>query len=447
VGRRGLFEGAAPSFLHSDRALARLARPLARFLQVEEAGGVVLVGATVVALIWANSPWDASYRSFWQTSIDLRIGPYEFSEDLAHWVNDALMAVFFFVVGLEIKRELVTGELRDRRNLALPALAALGGMVVPALIFSIVNLGGDGASGWGIPMATDIAFALALVAVLGSRVPAPLRVFLLTLAIVDDIGAIVVIAIFYADDVEPGFLLIAAGVAALVAIMRAVRVVYWPVYVIAGLGLWMAVYESGVHATIAGVAMGLLTPARPRQSAVEAEQIVDVLEGRAELSADDVREISASIRDSVSVCERLIDVLHPWTSYVIIPVFALANAGIVLGGDTFTNPSAVFGGVVIGLVVGKFVGVAGFTWLTVRLGLGRLPEAVEWTHVAGIAALAGVGFTVSLFVTALAYDSLALQEQAKAGILIASVAAAGIGLAILGFRKPTSPTADLDEGD
>jgi len=396
----------------------------------------------VAALVWANSPWEASFASFWSTSLELDIGPYHFNEDLAHWVNDALMAVFFFVVGLEIKRELVTGELRDRRAVALPALAALGGMAVPALIYVAVNISGDSTAGWGIPMATDIAFALGIVALLGSRVPSPLKVFLLTLAIIDDIGAIVVIAVFYTDELEPSHLLLAAGVATSVAAMRRMNVRYTPVYVAAGMGLWLAVYESGVHATIAGVVMGMLTPALPRQSEIEAEAIVDTLELQPELCVDDVRDISAAIRDSVSLCERLIDALHPWTSYVIVPVFALANAGIALSTATLSDPSAVLLGVAAGLVIGKLVGVAGCTWLAVRLGIAELPADVRWRHVVGIGALAGIGFTVSLFITALAFDDLAQQDDAKVGILAASVAAAVLGVAILSVRREPSPPAE-----
>lgn len=432
---------ATPSFLHSDRALARLARPLVRFSHIEAAGGIVLVVATVAALVWANSPWKASYTSFWATEINLRIGSYRFTEDLAHLVNDALMAVFFFVVGLEIKHELVAGELRDRRAVALPAVAALGGMVVPAAIYAAINTGGEGSAGWGIPMATDIAFTLGVVALLGARVPAPLKVFVLALAIVDDLGAIIVIAIVYTADLEPGFLVVAAAIAAAVAVMRRVRVVTTPLYVLGGLALWLAVYESGVHPTIAGVVMGLLAPARPLQPELEAERIVDALEGRADVEVSEVRATATAIRDSVSVCERLLDALHPWTSYGIVPVFALANAGIVLSADAFTEPSAVLVGVVAGLVVGKLVGVAGFSWLAVRLGLARLPDGVRWGQLVGVAALTGIGFTVALFITGLAFTGAAatgLADSAKLGILLASVLSAIVGAAVL-LRTGPSP--------
>jgi Na+:H+ antiporter, NhaA family len=421
---------AQPTFLQSDRTLARAAQPFARFLQVEAAGGILLLAATVTALVWANSPWQGSYESLWSTTIRVEFGSYVFDEDLGHVVNDLLMAVFFFVVGMEIKRELVVGELRDRRSVALPAMAAVGGMIVPAAIYLAFNVGGDGASGWGIPMATDIAFALGVVALLGSRVPGSVKVLLLTLAIVDDIGAIAVIALFYADDLDPALLVTGLGIVVLVAVMHRVRVVYPPVLVVAGMLLWLAVYESGVHATIAGVTMGLLTPARPLQTELEAEEIVDVLEGQPDLRAEDIRVTATAIKGSVSACDRLIAALHPWTSYVIVPVFALANAGVVLSADAFSKPSAVFTGVAVGLVAGKLVGVAGFSWLAVRLGLGRLPDGARWGHILGVAAVAGIGFTVSLFITGLAFDTVGPQHDAKIGTLTASIVAAAGGAGI-----------------
>jgi NhaA family Na+:H+ antiporter len=431
AGLPPILPGTEPTFLHSDAPLARLARPVARFLSVEAAGGLVLVVAAVAALAWANSPWQASYTSFWATPLEVHIGPFVFEENLGHWVNDALMAIFFFVVGLEIKREVVTGELRDRRAIALPALAALGGMMVPAALYLAVNVAGPGADGWGIPMATDIAFALGVVALLGSRIPSSLKVFLLTLAIIDDIGAITVIAVFYTDDLAPQYLLGAAGLVGFVMVLRRSRVVYPPVYVSIGIALWLAVYESGVHATIAGVAMGLLTPAKPLQSELDAQTIVDHLENRPELTVDEVRATARAITQSVSLCDRLIELLHPWTSYVIVPIFALANAGITLTGGAFSSPSAVLVGVMMGLVVGKPLGITAFVWLSVRLGLATLPEGVTWRQLTGLATLAGIGFTVSLFIAGLAFTDAQLQTDAKTGILVASVIAAVLGSAVL----------------
>ena len=418
---------ASPSFLYSDRRLARMVvQPLNRFLHVEAAGGILLVLATIVALVWANV-WPASYESLWSTEVRIQVGDYEFADDLQHLVNDLLMGLFFFVVGMEIKRELVSGELRDRRAVALPAMAALGGMIVPATIFLAFNAAGDGRDGWGIPMATDVAFALGVVALLGARVPASVKVLLLTLAIVDDIGAIVVIALFYTSDLEPIFLVFAAGLAVVVAVILRLDVTYPPIFLGLGLLLWLMVYESGVHATIAGVVMGLLTPAVPRQTDLEADEVVDVLENRPELHASDVRMAAYAIRGSVSACDRLIDGLHPWTSYVIVPLFAVANAGVEISGDELRDPSAVFVGVLLGLVVGKLVGITAFSWLTVRLGLGRLPAGTHWGHITGVAAVAGIGFTVSLFITGLAFDDVGLQDDAKLGTLSASIVAAVVG--------------------
>ena len=435
---------AQPTFLQSDRPLARAVRPFIRFSHIEAAGGIVLVIATVIALGWANSPWQAGYEAVWTTNVRFELGSYVFDEDLGHVVNDLLMAVFFFVVGMEIKRELVAGELRDRRAVALPAMAALGGMIVPAGIYLAFNAGGDGARGWGIPMATDIAFALGVVALLGHRVPSTVKVLLLTLAIVDDIGAIVVIAVFYTERVELKFVLAAMMCAVAVAVMHRARVVYSPLIAIAGCALWLTVYESGIHATIAGVIMGLLTPARPAQSELEAEELVDVLENDDDIRADDVRATATLIRGSVSACDRLIEALHPWTSYLIVPTFALANAGIVLSADSISSPSAVLGGVAVALVAGKLVGVALFSWVAVRLGFGRLPDALRWGHVIGVAALAGIGFTVSLFITGLAFDDSAVQDDAKIGILLASVVAAIFGAGILATVARHDPPATRD---
>jgi NhaA family Na+:H+ antiporter len=389
---------ARPTFLQSDRRLARAMQPMVRFLHVEAASGIVLLAATVAALVWANSRWQDGYESFWSTTIRIEVGSYVFDEDLVHVVNDALMPLFFFVVGMEIKRELVLGELRDRRAVALPALAALGGMVVPAAIYAAFNAGGPGADGWGIPMATDIAFAMGVVALLGGRVPPPVKVLLLTLAIVDDIGAIGVIAVFYTDHLRPSLLLVAAGLALLVWVMYRVNVTSAVLFVAAGMALWLAVYESGVHATIAGVVLGLVTPARPSQRGLQSDEIVEVLD-REQSKADDVRATANLIRHSVSPCDRLIDAFHPWTSYVVLPIFALANAGIPLSANVLRDPSDVVLGVVVGLVVGKLVGVVSFSWLAVRLGLGRLPAGTRWGHIFGLGAVAGIGFTVSLFIS------------------------------------------------
>jgi Na+:H+ antiporter, NhaA family len=408
--------------------------------------------ATVLALVWANSPWTDHYDSLWHTEVDIRVGSLGFSEDLRHLVNEGLMALFFFVVGLEVKRELVTGELRQWRTAALPAIAAVGGMVVPALVYLAVNAGGTGAAGgagaggaargWGIPMATDIAFAIGVVALLGRRVPPSLKLFLLTLAIVDDIGAIVVIAAFYSGGVSFQALLVAAVVLGVMAGLRRAGVTWLPVYVLAGIGVWLAFYESGVHATIAGALLGLLTPARPvAPAAVARDWAADLSDepGPAEL-----KTMTDLAKSSVSVAERLEHLLHPLTSFAIVPLFALANAGVVLERDALEAPGAsrIALGVVLGLVVGKLVGVSGAAWLAVRLGVGTLPAGVRWGQVLGIAAMAGIGFTVSLFVAGLAFTTPEAENAAKVGVLVASglASALGVGLLVVASRTDAAGT-------
>jgi Na+:H+ antiporter, NhaA family len=407
----------------------RLIRPLVDFLHTESAGGVVLVAAAIVALLWANSPWDASYHDVWTTDLAVALGDWELDLDLRDWINDGLMALFFFVVGLEIKRELVEGELRDPRRAALPVWAALGGMIVPALIYAAFNAGGEGSDGWGIPMATDIAMAVGVLSLLGSRASSSLKLFLLALAIVDDIGAIVVIAVFYTKDIGGEALLASAGLVMVVAVMRRAGVVSVAPYAVIGAGLWLALHESGVHATLAGVALGLLTPTRP----IRHPELVDAAELADVSSYEAARQTATAARESVSVVEWLEHQLHPWTSFVIVPLFVLANAGVPLSGAAVSDAlrSSVAGGIVVGLVVGKFVGIAGFTWLAARLRIARLPEDATWTGILGVSALAGIGFTVSIFITDLAFAGTALEDQAKIAILAASVLATAIGSGLL----------------
>jgi Na+:H+ antiporter, NhaA family len=408
--------------------------PLREFLYTESAGGVILVAAALVALVWANSPWKDAYQDLWHTELSISLGERTLELDLREWVNDGLMTIFFFVVGLEIKRELVEGELRGVRRAAMPALAAVGGMVVPALIYTAVNAGGPGARGWGIPMATDIAMAVGIVALLGSRVDPALKLFLLALAIVDDIGAIAVIAIFYSGRIDTDSLLIAVGLVIVLLLVRLAGVRSTLIPLALGLGLWLALEESGVHATIAGVLLGLLAPTRPH---VQRELVdVDVL---ADIStAQAARETASLARQSVSVVEWLEHVLHPWSSFVIVPLFALANTGITLSAEAISDAatSRVAVGVLLGLVVGKLVGISLFTWLALRLNIAVIPEGATARGIAGIAALAGIGFTVSIFVTDLAFADPAVQNEAKVAILAAAVLAGGLGATILSRWRP-----------
>ncbi len=392
----------------------------------------MLLAAAAVALLWANSPWQQSYVDLWHTRLTIGLGSHELDLDLREWINEGLMTVFFFVVGLEIKRELVDGELREPRRAALPAIAALGGMVVPAAIYTAFNAGGDGAAGWAIPMATDIAIAVGVLALAGAAIHPSLTLFLLTLAIVDDIGAIVVIAVFYSHGLTWQAEVAALAILGVILACRRADVRSMAVYVVLGAALWLAVHESGVHATLAGVVLGLLAPTRPFQRA----ELVDVDELLDLSTVEHARESAAIARSSVSVVEWLEHVLHPWTSFAIVPLFALANAGVEVSadaiGDAVSSPIA--HGIVVGLVIGKLGGVAGATWLAVRLGIGELPAGATWRGIIGVAALAGIGFTVSLFVTGLAFVDPRHQDEAKIAILAASTTAALVGMTILRWR-------------
>jgi Na+:H+ antiporter, NhaA family len=398
---------------------------LREFLATETAGGVLLVVAAIAALIWANSPWQASYESFWHTEFGFNVGDQELRLDLRHWVNDGLMAVFFLVVGLEVKRELLLGELRDRRSAALPVFGALGGMVLPALIYAAVNLGENGTvlDGWGIPVATDIAFALGVLALVAPGVPSGVRLFLLTLAIVDDIGAIVLIAVFYSDTPDVAWLLAGAGIVATIIVLMRIGARATPLFGSLGLGLWLVLHASGVHATLAGVAMGLLAPAE----------------------AGSRRRIAGQL---VSELEYLEHRLHGFSSLLIVPLFALANSGVVFSadgiGDAATSTVAI--GVILGLVVGKTVGISAGAWLGIRLGLASLPDGVGWRHLMGAAALGGIGFTVSIFISNLAFDNDALVNEAKMGIFAASILATLLGTLILLPRRVSPEKVDLVTG-
>ncbi|MGH2747674.1 MAG: Na+/H+ antiporter NhaA [Actinomycetota bacterium] len=417
-----------------------VARPLREFLDTEVAGGIVLLAATLLALLWVNSPLGDSYERLWTTELSLNLGNFELSEDLRNWVNDGLMAIFFFVVGLEIKRELVRGELRGARRATLPVIAAVGGMVVPALLYLSLNLGGPGSRGWGIPMATDIAFALGVLALVAPRSPHGLRTFLLSVAIVDDIGAIAVIAIFYSSGINLVSLGIAVGLLGFIYFLRSIRVWWVPIYVVLGAAVWLAVFESGVHATIAGVALGFLAPAhalepeaRRRIPLFEDEEGEAESDSAGELPASVARAAALRVQASTPVIERLEHELHRWTSFVIVPIFALANAGVVLSRDAVGNAlgSTVTLGIVLGLVVGKVVGIAGSTWVAARSGIGALPDGVDHAGMLGIAGLAGIGFTVSLFIASLAFEPDGPIDEAKMGILLASVIASAVGGVLL----------------
>ncbi len=391
--------------------VTRVVSPIQEYISTEVLGGLALFAAAIAALVWANSPWDGAYTDLLHEGIAIDGLVFRIDTTLQHWINDGLMALFFFVVGLEIKRELVNGELKGFDRAALPAIAAFGGMVLPAAIFFAINANTPGDRGWGIPMATDIAFALGLLALLGSRVSSQLRVFLLALAIVDDIGAIVVIAIFYSGSIELDSLGIAAAIFLLIFALNRARVTNFTPYIILGVCAWIAVYESGIHATIAGVALGLMTPA---------------------LTTD----------GSEAPLDRLEHHLHPYVSYLIVPLFALANAGVSLTSGSLDDSltSSVALGVIFGLLIGKPVGIFTATWLAVRLRIASLPRGTTWPELAGVGMLAGVGFTVALFVNELAFDAETLIEDGKIGILAGSLLSGIVGVtALLLVSGPKEP--------
>ena len=400
---------------------------------------MALLVATVVALIWANTAGD-SYTSFWSTSFTLGLGDHVLTTNLLAVVNDALMFLFFLLIGLEIKRELAIGELSDRRVAALPLAAALGGMILPAGIYLAINAGTPVESGWGIPMATDVAFALAVLSVLRSRVPQAIWAFLLGVAVIDDIGAIIVIAIAYSGGISLAWLAAAAGALVMMRVLISAHVRALPPYLILALLAWAFTAASGVHATIAGVAIGLLMPARAMQrpAAVSraAREVADqTSDDPSPPDADDKAwtELAHLSRGAVSPASRLIHALQPWSSFVVLPLFALANAGIVLTAATFHAPFAARAAVGVGLalVVGKAIGIPLGAFIALRTGLGRMPEGARWSQMMGVGLLGGIGFTVSMFVTDLAFTDPSMSEAVKAGVLGASVVAALLGAFVL----------------
>jgi Na+:H+ antiporter, NhaA family len=431
--------------------IQRVLSPFARFAQLESAGGIVLIAATLAAIAWANSPWGVSYEHLWHTQVTVGAGAYALSYPLHYWINDGLMAVFFFLVGLEIKREFLVGELASLKRAALPIAAALGGMVVPAAIYASLNAGHPGEAGWGIPMATDIAFALGVLALLGPRIPLSLKVFLAALAIVDDLGAVLVIAVFYTDAIHWGALAVGGLVLAGLAAANRMQVRTPIVYVALGLVVWVAFLKSGVHATVAGVLLALTIPARTRIDTAEflsrgrrildyfdaaGEEGKDVLTNRAQQSA--IQSMENACENAQSPLQRIEHELHGWVAFGIIPLFALANAGVHLGG----NLGQAFGdrvtlGIILGLALGKPVGITLFAWLSVRTGVAALPSGVSWRAIRGVSLLGGIGFTMSLFVAGLAFPGAPqLNEDAKIGIFVASLVAGIAGYAMLrGFTE------------
>lgn len=435
----------------AERAGDRMVRPFQLFARRQASGGLVLLGCAILALAWANSPWAQAYGQMLGVPLGISLGEQALRLDLRHWINDGLMAIFFFGVGLEIKREFLVGELAERHKAMLPIVAAVGGMVVPALIYTGFNFDGAGIRGWGIPMATDIAFALGALAVLGSRIPEALKVFLVALAIVDDLGALLVIAIFYTASIEwRGVALIAAALLALWGVNR-IGARRGSIYLLLGLGLWAAFYMSGLHATLAGVLTALFVPARVKIAPGALPQVIrrgaDNIEAQAldnepdAMDPDRVAIISAiggSLDAATAPLQRFEHLVQPWVTYGILPVFGLFNAGVVIDATVLRAlPTAVPLGIMIGLVLGKSVGISLASWLAVKTGLAALPEGATWRQLIGTAFLAGIGFTMALFISGLAFAGTPFEGEAQLAILIGSLLAAAIGIAILLTSKAT----------
>ncbi len=423
------------------RAAHALASPIQRVLAVEAASGVVLLVVTVVALVWANGGGD-SYDRLWHTEVGLHVGGSSFVRPIHFWINEGLMTVFFLVVGLEIRREIFEGELATFRKAALPLAAALGGMLIPAGIFALLNAGRVGAAGWAIPMATDIAFAVGVLTLVGSRVPTAFRVLLLALAVIDDIGAIVVIAVFYSGGIAvEGLFLVAAGLA-LVMVMRGAGVRAPLVYVVPGAVIWAGLLAAGIHPTIAGVILGLLAPVRPwfgasGFAATTHTQLEDLPESDHHDLLSRLDLINEARREAVSPVERLIHALHPWVAFGVMPLFALANAGVVLGGADLTGDYLwLFFGIVAGLALGKPLGIAAAALAASRMGIATRSEEMTKRGVLMVGLVGGIGFTMSLFIAQLAFPPGRLLDTAKLAILVGSGVSIALGLVFAFLALP-----------
>lgn len=425
--------------------IEKLLSPLQQFLHAEASGGILLIICTVIALVWANSPFSESYHNLWHTHFSIGISEFKLDYSLHHWINDGLMVIFFFVVGLEIKRELLVGELSSAKKASLPIAAALGGMIFPAVIYSLFNAGSEGISGWGIPMATDIAFVVGILALLGNRVPLALKIFILALAIVDDIGAVLVIAIFYTSQISFISLVTAAGLIGLLIIMNRIGVRNLLIYTIVGLALWLAFLKSGVHATVAGVLLAFTIPSSSRINTKKFTNETDLLIknfDKAGEHGDNVLTNSdrlSIIEQIENYCEKILTPLqrfehglHPLVTFFIMPVFALANAGVSIGGNFSESISNVISiGIILGLFLGKQIGIFSFSYLAVKLKLASRPEGVSWKKIYAAAILGGIGFTMSLFIANLAFSSDELLNISKVGILSGSIVSGIVGFVIL----------------
>jgi len=421
----------------------KITEPASKFIHQEHTSGIVLFIGVLAAITWVNSPFAHSYHQLWDTKVSLGFGNHALNHPLHLWINDGLMAVFFFVIGLELKREFMAGELSTIKKASLPMVAALGGMIVPALIYFFINKGTASEHGWGIPMATDIAFALALLSIAGKHIPSSVKVFLSALAVADDLGAVLVIAIFYSSHIDFAPLTIGVCLLTILLVGNKLGIRSIIFYLVVGFAVWVAFLLSGVHATIAGVLVAFTIPARTRINEKNyAESLRKLLFAFEEQIPNNstlttpeqhltIEKIKKMTTDAETPLQKVEYGLHPWVAFVVMPLFALANAGIVIGADFFSsllNPVSL--GVMIGLVAGKFIGVLSATWLMVKFG-ARLPANSTWKQITGVALLAGVGFTMSLFISGLAFTHAQMVDQAKYGILLASLLAGVLGVIVL----------------
>lgn len=423
----------------SLRAIEVVVKPFQEFARLEASGGILLLAAAVVAIVWSNSPWAAGYFRLLSLPLEFGLGEWSLSKPISLWINDGLMAVFFLLVGLEIKRELLSGELSDPRQAIFPVFAAIGGMVLPAVIYVIFNASGEGANGWGIPMATDIAFALGILALLGKRVPVSLKVFLTAYAIIDDLGAILVIAVFYSQKLALTYLLWAGVLLLFLFLLGRFGTRKLFPFLLIGFVIWFLFLKSGIHATVAGVLLAVVIPHRKEASHSGVFERLKQLVSRLSLKEENDKEIDASLLHKVealtsqaqSPLSRLEHIIHPWVSFLIMPVFALANAGVSLAGTGLNSLKTPVGlGIVLGLILGKQLGVLGFAWLGVKTRFANLPPDTTWKHIYGAAILGGVGFTMSLFINGLAFQGQ-ISEIAKLAILTASAINGIFGFFIL----------------
>lgn len=438
-----------------ERVITEILHPVQRFFKIEASGGIVLLIATIIALFWANSPWSDTYHHIWENKLGLTVGGFGIYKTLHHWINDGLMAIFFFVVGLEIKREILVGELSSMKNASLPIAAAIGGMVVPAAFFAILNRNPETASGWGVPMATDIAFSLGVLSLLGKRVPLSLKVFLVAFAIVDDLGAVLVIAFFYSHDLQVNYLLYGFAVYLILIVFNRLHIRSIHPYMALGWVIWYLFLKSGIHPTIAGVLIAFTIPAtRKIQLNVFRNRMnSDLNQFCSDGSKDKVtlthRQLAAiddmfvEMRRVRSPLQGLEHRLHGFVTYIVMPIFALANAGVVM---THLNFSELFNGLTVNielsLFVGKVTGILLFSFIAVKLGLAYLPQGVKWVQLMGLGLLGGIGFTMSLFITSLAFEDITFINPAKIGILVGSLVSGITGFFILKATLPKDADND-----